>query len=409
LTSNRTWLGFRQWKTRWAVLREDTISYYENNMAGTKEKGTIPLSVVQFAANNPETKTWGFTVCADHEDPQLCWEFAAKSMRERDDWVTAIQDILANSHGKDRRRTTTTGQTQDFFGDRVTFHDFHITKKLGDGGTAQVYNCTREVPNCNGGDPTFEDYAIKIVNKAALSEAILLAASSELGIMSHIKAIEHSYIVKLHYCFEHDDKLYLVMDRCVTDMFDHLGASQGSFSHLRSRHYAAEIGLALWDLHELGFVHCDMKPENLLIDADGHAMLADFGFTQRIELDDDDGPQRGLTLCYTPPEILAGSKPDSTTDFWGLGCIIYEFHTGLPPFYAKDNGRMKAKILAGVVEPHPEVNEVALDLILKCLDPSKDTRVSGEQGLSREEFMAHPYFESMDWELLARKGIPIPQ
>ena len=110
LTSNRTWLGFRQWKTRWVIVDRVLIVFsalivYTNRpcfvkipfhttrtiwpgqrhlficrlqTAGYKlifsvgqEKGTIPLSVVQFAANNPETKTWGFTVCADHEDPQL--------------------------------------------------------------------------------------------------------------------------------------------------------------------------------------------------------------------------------------------------------------------------------------------------------------------------------------------------
>merc|ERR1711934_936834 len=78
LTSNRTWLGFRSWKDRWVVLRQDGVSYYPTAAAagaGEAIKGCLPIALVKYAGINPSMKKWGFSVVADENDPQMCYEF----------------------------------------------------------------------------------------------------------------------------------------------------------------------------------------------------------------------------------------------------------------------------------------------------------------------------------------------
>merc|ERR1711990_527834 len=99
-------MGFREFRERWIVLREDSIAYYHSNAAGEAMKGCIPMHIVDYVAPNAEMKTYGFTVYAG-EEPELCYEFSCKDAVERDEWIDAVSDILA-ARGKDRRRTSTT-------------------------------------------------------------------------------------------------------------------------------------------------------------------------------------------------------------------------------------------------------------------------------------------------------------
>jgi hypothetical protein len=117
LTTNRTWMGYRKFKPRWVVLREDNFGYYEGATAGEQLKGCIPVALIQYAAENPSMEKHGFTVYAG-EEPEMQYEFSANSQRERDEWIDAIMTLL-HVEAKDRRRTTTTGQAAHHFGDQI--------------------------------------------------------------------------------------------------------------------------------------------------------------------------------------------------------------------------------------------------------------------------------------------------
>ena len=129
------------------------------------------------------------------------------------------------------------------------------------------------------------------------------------------------------------------------------------FDENTARFYAAEIVLILEFLHEReGVAYRDMKPENLLLDADGHIKLVDFGFAKRlgnskklstapdlsweesdgtVVIDYDQGET--YTLCGTPeylaPEVIQSKGHTTAVDWWALGILIYEFLTGYPPFW----------------------------------------------------------------------------
>ena len=128
-------------------------------------------------------------------------------------------------------------------------------------------------------------------------------------------------------------------------------SAEQRLSIAKAQLYAAELASACDGLHELGFVHCDLKLENILVDEEGHTMLADFGFTQRLHKPGDgeeENVPKGHTLCYTPPEVLNGAEVGPSTDWWGVGCLIYEYHHGLPPFYHQSERKMTRAIMRAV-------------------------------------------------------------
>lgn len=121
-------------------------------------------------------------------------------------------------------------------------------------------------------------YAMKVLKKEEISEKqqeIHTKAEREI-----LEKISNPFIVKLHYAFQTPDKLYFVLDFVNGgELFTHL-RKEKKFSEKRAKFYAAEIILALECLHENNIIYRDLKPENLLLDRDGHIKLTDFGLSK---------------------------------------------------------------------------------------------------------------------------------
>lgn len=147
----------------------------------------------------------------------------------------------------------------------------------------------------------------------------------------------HPYITNLMASFSDRDFLYLLLDYVPGgELFSYLRKFR-RFDENMARFYAAEIVLVLEYLHEQqgGVAYRDLKPENLLLDGEGHIRLVDFGFAKR--LGNRDGATETYTLCGTPeylaPEVIHNKGHTTAVDWWALGILIYEFLTGYPPFW----------------------------------------------------------------------------
>lgn len=218
----------------------------------------------------------------------------------------------------------------------------------------------------------------------------------------------HPYIVNLHYAFQTKDKLYFILDYCPGgELFYHL-KNEGCFSRNRTMHYVAEISSALDYMHSMGIIYRDLKPENLLIDEQGHMRLADFGLCKRTVTAE--GEKKAKTFCGTPeyiaPEILLGQEKKAygkEVDWWALGTLLYEMLSGLPPFYDKKVNLMYRKILHDPLRPHARVPPDAFALVQQLLERKPASRLgSGPDDMAK--IKAEPFFETLDWAVLDRRG-----
>eukprot|EP00494_Astrolonche_serrata_P030119 UN30386 len=190
---------------------------------------------------------------------------------------------------------------------------------------------------------TGRTYAMKVLKKKELVKRKQVEhTKTERKVISDIN---HPFIVSLHFAFQNETRLYLITDFFNGgELFWHLKI-ENYFSETRTRFYAAEIILALECLHKHGIVYRDMKPENLLLDDQGHIRLTDFGLSK----DDLKGNSITHTFCGTPeylaPEVIRQEGYGKAVDWWALGVLIYEMLTGLPPFYNKNLRDMYDAIL----------------------------------------------------------------
>jgi serine/threonine protein kinase len=123
-------------------------------------------------------------------------------------------------------------------------------------------------------------YAVKVLaKKSIIKRGEAHHVMAERNVL--IKNLEHPFLVGLHYSFQTREKLYFVLDYVNGgELFFHLQRER-VFSEPRARFYAAEITTALGYLHSKGIVYRDLKPENLLLDSDGHVVLTDFGLCKQ--------------------------------------------------------------------------------------------------------------------------------
>jgi serum/glucocorticoid-regulated kinase 2 len=142
-------------------------------------------------------------------------------------------------------------------------------------------------------------FAMKILKKTHLLKRRQIERTrTERQVLSNVN---HPFIMKLHYAFQTPEKLYLVLDYCPGgELFFHLSRFR-RFPERVARFYAAELLLAIGHLHKRGIIYRDLKPENVLLDAEGHVKLGDFGLA-KVGIQH---PYEGATSMCGTPEYMA--------------------------------------------------------------------------------------------------------
>lgn len=265
-------------------------------------------------------------------------------------------------------------------------------------------------------------YAMKILKKEnVIKRNQIEHTKTERRVLGYV---HHSFIVSLHYAFQTDAKLYLVLDYCAGgELFFHLG-KVGRFREGRAIFYTAEIVLALQYLHSLDVIYRDLKPENVLLDHEGHIKLTDFGLSK------ENINERNLarSFCGTPeylaPEILRRAGHGKPADWWSLGALLYEMLTGMPPFYSRDRDRLFEKILHSKLRFPNHFSDTAVNILtllmqrnwrkrLGSYQSSKSHKNDGKkftfaQLKGAEQIKKHLFFKNIDWILLGKRLICPP-
>ncbi|KAG8470722.1 hypothetical protein KFE25_009143 [Diacronema lutheri] len=315
--------------------------------------------------------------------------------------------------------------------------DFDILKFLGAGGFGMVLLVRRKA--------TRRLYAMKVMDKRILiSRKQVFSVFREKAALAHVT---HPFIVSLKYALETEHLLLLICDfEKGGNMYSNI-ITHGAYPLERTRIYAAEMVLAIAQVHEMGILYRDMKPDNVLLDADGHCKLADMGAARgelaggEIEIDglsevnrhktlrpselqatialeelektlqeSDTAADAGIekpvprsnrmtitgTHGYRAPEVYQRSYGKSA-DWWNLGLLLIEMLTGKNPF--RGNNRKESEDLAkneAVKTPSWFTKET--DDIVRAFLVRDTTKRLGCTKEGVDAILKHPFFKSIDWD-----------
>ncbi|KAI7864166.1 camp-dependent protein kinase 9 [Spinellus fusiger] len=272
--------------------------------------------------------------------------------------------------------------------------DFELLDTLGTGTFGRVYLTKFKT--------TSKYYAMKVLKK---SEVVRLKQVEHLMSEKQILAsVRFPFVVDLFCTFQDETNLYMLLEYVVGgELFSHLRKA-GRFTNDMTRFYASEIVLAIEYLHAKDIIYRDLKPENLLVDHQGHIKITDFGFAKKIV-------QRTWTLCGTPeylaPEIIQSKGHGKPVDWWALGILIFEMLAGYPPFFDDHSFGIYEKILAGKVRFPAHFDPLAKDLLKRLLVGDWSKRLGNLVGGS-EEVKRHKWFRGVDWIGLLEKNVRAP-
>eukprot|EP00930_Biecheleria_cincta_P057611 TRINITY_DN43511_c0_g1_i1.p1 TRINITY_DN43511_c0_g1~~TRINITY_DN43511_c0_g1_i1.p1 ORF type:complete len:814 (-),score=123.26 TRINITY_DN43511_c0_g1_i1:15-2423(-) len=272
---------------------------------------------------------------------------------------------------------------------------FNLLALLGRGTFGEVFQISHKT--------TGQVYAMKVLRKGRmLARNITRYAVTERNLLSYI---QHPYIVKMHYAFQTPSCLVLVLQYCPGGNLSALLRREGTLPEAVVRLYMAEVLLALAYLHCRQVLYRDLKPENVVLDDDSHAMLTDFGLSKEgVE-----GPQAAKSFCgsvaYLAPEILTRSGHGRAVDVYGLGVLLFEMLSGHPPYYSRDKSVLLRNIATAELRAPVRASQNAAKLIYALMHRDPASRL-GAQDVS--EVREHPFFIGLDFEKVLQREVPVP-
>jgi protein-serine/threonine kinase len=279
--------------------------------------------------------------------------------------------------------------------------DFEILKLIGKGTFGQVYQVRKK--------DTQRIYAMKVLQKKVIVQKKEVAHTvGERNILVRTATSDSPFIVGLKFSFQTPSELYLVTDYMSGgELFWHL-QKEGRFDERRAKFYIAELILAIQHLHNNDIVYRDLKPENILLDANGHIALCDFGLSKaNLTKNDTTNTFCGTTEYLAPEVLLDESGYTKMVDFWSLGVLVFEMCCGWSPFYAEDTQQMYKNIAFGKVRfPRDTLSQEGRNFVKGLLNRNPKHRLGATD--DAEELKRHPFFNDIDWNLLAKKLISPP-
>uniref|UniRef100_A0A8C1DLN0 Ribosomal protein S6 kinase n=2 Tax=Cyprinus carpio TaxID=7962 RepID=A0A8C1DLN0_CYPCA len=276
---------------------------------------------------------------------------------------------------------------------------FELLKVLGQGSYGKVF-LVRKIR----GSDTGQLYAMKVLKKATLKVRDRVRSKMERDILAEVN---HPFIVKLHYAFQTEGKLYLILDFLRGgDLFTRL-SKEVMFTEEDVKFYLAELALALDHLHSLGIIYRDLKPENILLDEEGHIKVTDFGLSKEA-IDHD---KRAYSFCgtieYMAPEVVNRRGHTQSADWWSFGILMFEMLTGSLPFQGKDRKETMALILKAKLGM-PQFLSPEVQSLLRALFKRNPSNRLGAGPDGVEEIKRHIFFATVDWNKLYRREIKPP-
>ncbi|MCJ1228057.1 serine/threonine protein kinase psk1 [Toensbergia leucococca] len=252
-------------------------------------------------------------------------------------------------------------------------------------------------------------YAQKQFRKASLTvrKSLVEQTKTERTILESIN--RHPFVVKLYYAFQDQEKLYLILEYAQGgELFSRM-LTERMFPEDTAAFYMAEMVLALEHLHHtVGVVYRDLKPENCLLDSEGHLLLTDFGLSKVAV----DGEHRcksiAGTLEYMAPEVLQNQHYGTAVDWWSFGILGFDLLTGSSPFRANNQSKTKEKILKQKLNLPYFLSADAKDLLTRLLRKEPSKRLGACMPRDMQAIKKHRFFRKIDWKKLELRELEPP-
>lgn len=284
---------------------------------------------------------------------------------------------------------------------KMTAEDFEPLLCLGKGSFGTVLLVRHVV--------TGKLYAQKQFKKASITVHKKLVEQTKTERMILESVNRHPFVVKLFYAFQDHEKLYLILEYAQGgELFTHL-AMERMFQEDAAAFYMAEMVLALEHLHQnVGVLYRDLKPENCLLDHDGHLLLTDFGLS-KIAVSDDERCNSSLgTIEYMAPEVVQGKPYGKACDWWSLGALGFDLLTGSPPFRANNHAKLQEKIVKQKLVLPYYLGPDAKDLLIRLLRKDPTKRLGYHMPKDLQTIKKHRFFRKIDWAALERRELDPP-
>ncbi len=316
-----------------------------------------------------------------------------------------LQNVLAKFSPIIRRRKRTESFVDSIRSSQL--EDFELLKELASGFIGRVYLAQHKTSK--------EYFALKVMSQEGIiAQRQLERVFNEKKIHTMLSAKGAFQVVKIYKTFRDATNIYLILEYQPADLFSLLNQMKGHvMPDQDARFLTAVLVAALENMHEMGVVYRDLKPQNVLIDDTGYPMLTDFGFSKILSLKGAEIP--GLppqtisfvgTPAYMAPELLKRKYYDEAVDWWALGILVYEVLLGDVPY--DDHGGNYEKLLRGMDKGlvFPEgFNPITRDFIEALLHRNPDERL-GANGV--EEVKNHTWLRGIDWTAIRDKSVPSP-
>jgi len=282
----------------------------------------------------------------------------------------------------------------------IKFEDLKKHKILGMGTFGRVWLVTSR--------KTKKPYALKVLEKQQI-----LKHDQHKGVIREkniMASLNHPLIVNLLNTYKDADHCFMLIELILGgELFSilHTNTHDG-VSVENSIFYSACILSSLIYMHERKICYRDLKPENVMIDADGYCVVVDLGFAKIV-------PNKTYTLCGTPeylaPEIILSKGHDKAVDIWAFGIILYEMIYGQSPFYSRgiDQVAMFRRIVNGRFT-FPEGgrgSSEARDIISKLIVRKAIERI-GCNATHEADIFLHPFYDGVTIGKITRKEFVAP-
>jgi len=319
-----------------------------------------------------------------NEDTVLQW----LNKRVFNNLVGSMEDILKREAERRKRESERKSRPP------MMLEEMEVMRTLGVGSFGRVKMVRHK--------PTDTPYALKCMRKGQM--VAMRQVEHVRNEKNILEMCDHPFLLRMEATFQDADELYMVFELILGGELFTVLRAKNKFSFADGTFYAACVASAFTYLHERRIVYRDLKPENLMINAEGYAKVVDFGFAKIVE-------DKTYTLCGTPdylaPEIIQNKGHNLSCDWWSFGVLCYEFLTGYAPFEAEDPMDVYNNILSEEPKFPMFFNGIARTFIEALLTRNPARRL-GSLGLGALDILEHDFFADISFQELELMSIPPP-